>query len=127
MNLMFFNARSITHKTQEIDLFTSTQKIDLAIIAESRLKENQDSPFNNTIVNISAKEHQGGILAFSPSGKLNNSLLLSSGHNWQIIQLDDLIIGLATLLLQMLFQTLIKNNSPKCHLVIKLSTSHFRR
>lgn len=93
MNLMFFNARSITHKTQEINLFTSTQKIDLAIIAESRLKENQDSPFHNTIVNISAKEHQGGILAFSPSGKLNNSLLLSSGHNWQIIQLDDLIIG----------------------------------
>ena len=42
MKCMFFNARSITHKTQEIDLFTSTQKIDLAIIAESRLKENVD-------------------------------------------------------------------------------------
>ena len=93
MNCMFFNARSITHKTQEINLFTSTQKIDLAIVAESRLKENQDSPFHNTIVNISAKEHQGGILAFSPSGKLKNSLLLSSGNNWQIIQFDDLIIG----------------------------------
>ena len=65
MKCMFFNARSITHKTQEINLFTSTQKIDLAIIAESRLKENQDSPFHNTIVNISAKEHQGGIIAFS--------------------------------------------------------------
>lgn len=93
MKCMFFNARSITHKTQEINLFTSTQKIDLAIIAESRLKENQDSPFHNTIVNISAKEHQGGIIAFSPSGKLKNSLLLSSGSNWQIIQFDDLIIG----------------------------------
>jgi hypothetical protein len=93
MNCMFFNARSITHKIQEINLFTSNQKIDLAIIAESRLKENQESPFHNTIVNISAKQHLGGILAFSPSGKLKNSLMLSSGNNWQIIQFDNLIIG----------------------------------
>jgi hypothetical protein len=35
----------------------------------------------------------GGILAFSPSGKLKNSLILSSGNNWQIIQFDNLIIG----------------------------------
>jgi len=93
MNCMFFNARSITHKIQEINLFTSNQKIDLEIIAESRLKENQTSPFSNTLVNINAKQHLGGILAFSPSGKLNNSTLLSSGNNWQIIQFDDLIIG----------------------------------
>ena len=93
MNCMFFNARSITHKIQEINLFTSNHKIDLAIIAESRLKENQTSPFSNTLVNINAKQHLGGILAFSPSGKLNNSTLLSSGNNWQNIHFDDLIIG----------------------------------
>ena len=93
MNCMFFNARSITHKIQEINLFTSNHKIDLAIIAESRLKENQTSPFSNTLVNINAKQHLGGILAFSPSGKLNNSTLLSSGNNWQNIHFNDLIIG----------------------------------
>lgn len=93
MNLMFFNARSITHKIQEINLFTSNQKIDLAIIAESRLKENQTSPFHNTLVNLPAKQHLGGVIAFTPSGKLRNSIPLSSGNNWQIIQFDDLIIG----------------------------------
>ena len=93
MNLMFFNARSITHKIQEINLFTSKQKIDLAIIAESRLKENQTSPFHNTLVNLPAKQHLGGVIAFTPSGKLRNSIPLSSGNNWQIIQFDDLIIG----------------------------------
>jgi len=93
MNCMFFNARSITHKTQEINLFTKEKEIDLAIIAESRLTENQESPFFNTLVNITAKQHLGGILAFSPSGKLKNALLLSTGNNWQIIQFDDLIIG----------------------------------
>jgi hypothetical protein len=90
---MFFNARSITHKTQEINLFTSTHKIDLAIIAETRLKENQDSPFHNTLVNISAKKHLGGILAFSPSGKLKNATPIISDKNWQIIGFEDLIIG----------------------------------
>jgi hypothetical protein len=90
---MFFNARSLTHKTQEINLFTKEKEIDLAIIAESRLTENQSSPFSNTIVNISAKQHLGGILAFSPSGKLNNAIPLSFGNNWQIIQFDTLIIG----------------------------------
>jgi len=93
MKCMFFNARSLTHKTQEINLFTSSHQIDLAIIAESRLTENQSSPFPNTIVNIPAKTHLGGLLAFSPSGKLRSSYLLKSGHNWQILQVDDLIIG----------------------------------
>ena len=93
MKCMFFNARSLTHKTQEINLFTKEKEIDLAIIAESRLTENQSSPFSNTIVNISAKQHLGGILAFSPSGKLNNAIPLSFGNNWQIIQFDTLIIG----------------------------------
>ena len=93
MNCMFFNARSITHKIQEINLFTSNHKIDLAIIAETRVKENQESPFHITIVNISAKQYLGGILAFSPSGKLKNSIPLCSGNNWQIIQFDHLIIG----------------------------------
>ena len=93
MRCMFFNARSLTHKTQEINLFTKEKQIDLAIIAESRLMENQSSPFSNTLVNISAKQHLGGILAFSPSGKLNNAIPLSSGNNWQIIQFDTLIIG----------------------------------
>ena len=66
MNCMFFNARSITHKIQEINLFTSNQKIDLAIIAESRLKENQTSPFSNTLVNINAKPlgRNSSILSF---------------------------------------------------------------
>jgi hypothetical protein len=90
---MFFNARSITHKTQEINLFTKTHEIDLAIIAESRLQELQSSPFHNTIVNIPAKTHLGGLLAFSPSGKLTQTHLIKSGHNWQILQTDDLIIG----------------------------------
>jgi hypothetical protein len=90
---MFFNARSLTHKTQEINLFTNTHEIDLAIIAESRLQERQTSPFHNTIVNIPAKTHLGGLLAFSPSGKLTNTHMIKSGHNWQILQVDDLIIG----------------------------------
>ena len=60
MNCMFFNARSITHKTQEINLFTQTHEIDLAIIAESRLQETQSSPFQNTFVHIPAKTHLGG-------------------------------------------------------------------
>jgi hypothetical protein len=90
---MFFNARSITHKTQEINLFTKEKNIDLAIIAESRLQENLESPFYNTLVNLPAKRHLGGLLAFSPSGKLNNAIPLSSGNNWQIIQFDTLIIG----------------------------------
>ena len=93
MKCMFFNARSITHKTQEINLFTKEKEIDLAIIAESRLTEYQSSPFFNTLVNISAKKHLGGILAFSPSGKLNNSTTLTGGNNWQIIQFESLIIG----------------------------------
>jgi len=93
MNLMFFNARSITHKTQEINLFAKEKEIDLAIIAESRLTETQSSPFLNTIVNMPAKQHLGGVLAFSPSGKLNNAIPLSFGNNWQIIQFDSLIIG----------------------------------
>jgi len=70
---MFFNARSLTHKIEEIKLFTSNHQIDLAIIAESRLTESQASPFSNTLVNISAKRYLGGILAFSPSGKINNN------------------------------------------------------
>ena len=90
---MFFNARSITHKTQEINLFTKEKNIDLAIIAESRLQENQESPFYNTLVNIPAKKHLGGILAFSPSGKLKNSIPIISDKNWQIIGFDELIIG----------------------------------
>ena len=57
------------------------------------LNQNNPSPFSNTIVNISAKQHLGGILAFSPSGKLKNAIPLSSGNNWQIIQFDTLIIG----------------------------------
>ena len=93
MKCMFFNARSITNKTQEINLFTKTHEIDLAIIAESRLQELQSSPFHNTIVNIPAKTHLGGLLAFSPSGKLTQTHLIKSGHNWQILQTDDLIIG----------------------------------
>ena len=93
MKCMFFNARSITHKTQEINLFSKTHEIDLAIIAESRLQELQSSPFHNTIVNIPAKIHLGGLLAFSPSGKLTQTHLIKSGHNWQILQTDDLIIG----------------------------------
>ena len=93
MKCMFFNARSLAHKTQEINLFTSSHQIDLAIIAESRLTENQSSPFRNTVVNIPAKTHLGGILAFSPSGTLRNSHQLKSGHNWQIMQVEDLIIG----------------------------------
>ena len=93
MKCMFFNARSLTHKIEEINLFTSNHNVDLAIIAESRLTENQTSPFTNTIVNISAKQHLGGILAFSPSGKLKHAAPLSSGGNWQIIQIDELIIG----------------------------------
>jgi hypothetical protein len=93
MNCMFFNARSITHKTQEINLFTKANEIDLAIIAESRLQANQTSPFHNTIVNIPAKTHLGGILAFSPSGKLTQTHLIKSDKNWQILQTDDLIIG----------------------------------
>ena len=76
MKFMFFNARSLTYKTQEINLFTEEKEIDLAIIADSRLTENQSSPFSNTNVNISAKKHHGGILAFSPSGKLNNAIPL---------------------------------------------------
>ena len=105
MNCMFFNARSITHKTQEINLFTKEKEIDLAIIAESRLTENQESPFFNTLVNITAKQHLGGILAFSPSGKLKNALLLSTGNNWQIIQFDNLIR---------------RKKNPKCHLAFEL-------
>ena len=62
---MLFNARSLTHITQEINLFTQTHAIDLAIKAESRLQETQSSPFHNTIVNIPAKTHLGGLLAFS--------------------------------------------------------------
>jgi hypothetical protein len=93
MKCMFFNARSITHKIQEINLFTRNQNIDLAIIAESRLQENLESPFHNTIINISAKKHLGGILAFSPSGKLKNSTPIVSDKNWQIIGFDELIIG----------------------------------
>ena len=93
MKCMFFNARSITYKSQEINLFTQANKIDLAIIAESRLQANHSSPFHNTIVNIPAKTHLGGILAFSPSGKLSKAFLIQSGHNWQILKVDELIIG----------------------------------
>ena len=51
------------------------------------------SPFHNTLVNLPAKQHLGGVIAFTPSGKLRNSIPLSSGNNCQIIQFDDLIIG----------------------------------
>ena len=85
MNCMYFNARSITHKTQEINSFSKANEIDLAIIAET-------SPFHNTIVNIPAKTHLG-ILAFSPSGKLTQTHLIKTDKNWQILKTDDLIIG----------------------------------
>lgn len=74
MNLMFFNARSITHKTQEINLFAKEKEIDLAIIAESRLTETQSSPFLNTIVNMPAKQHLG---EFSHSLHQENSTMQS--------------------------------------------------
>ena len=73
---MILKRAELTHKIQEINLFTNQENIDLAIIAESRLKKNLISPFpfHNTLVNIPAKNQLGGILAFSPLGKLNNAI-----------------------------------------------------
>ena len=65
MNCVFYNARSIQYKHEEIDLFTKEKEIDLAIIAETRITRDKNSPFKNTIVNIPASRHSGGLLAFS--------------------------------------------------------------
>jgi hypothetical protein len=91
---MFLNAKTIINLEEDISMYAKEKALDLVIIAETRWNKER-TPFKNTIIQCLADHKgQGGILAFSPSGKCKQARVLESKYNWAIIQIKTTIIGM---------------------------------